>query len=67
MSEESREPDKPPADAEQPPVSADVGHSGSSPGTGDFSTEVDPAFIPDESGETPDEKRAREHPEATGS
>lgn len=36
-------------------------------GTGDFTTEVDPTFVPDESGETPEEKRAREHPEATGS
>lgn len=36
-------------------------------GTGDFTTELDPTFIPDESAETPEEERAREHPEATGS
>ncbi|MFC8039191.1 hypothetical protein ACFUOZ_07540 [Paenarthrobacter sp. NPDC057355] len=36
-------------------------------GTGDFTTELDPTVIPDESAETPEEKRAREHPEETGS
>ncbi len=30
-------------------------------------SKVDPDFIPDESGETPEQKRAREHPEETGS
>ncbi|XAS73322.1 hypothetical protein VUN82_05625 [Micrococcaceae bacterium Sec5.1] len=73
MSEESSEPDRPlsetpaPAEASKPGVPADVEHEDSSPGTGDFTTEVDPTFIPDESGETPEEKRAREHPEPTGS
>lgn len=67
MTEEPREPDKAPAEAPEPPVTADVEHSDSSPGTGDFTTEVDPTFIPDDSSETPEEKRAREHPEATGS
>jgi hypothetical protein len=30
-------------------------------------TKVDPDFIPDGSRETPEQKRAREHPEETGS
>lgn len=30
-------------------------------------SKVDPDFIPDESRENPDEERAREHPEETGS
>jgi hypothetical protein len=32
----------------------------------DLSTKLDPDFIPQQ-GETPDAKRAREHPEETGS
>ncbi|MDR6685669.1 hypothetical protein J2Y41_001224 [Arthrobacter sp. 1088] len=73
MSEALSEPDQTssesaaPAEASKPAVPADVEHEGSSAGTGDFTTEVDPTFIPDESGETPEEKRAREHPEPTGS
>jgi hypothetical protein len=73
MSQESSEPDQTssesaaPSEASKPAVPAGVEHSASSPGTGDFTTEVDPTFIPDESGETPEEKRAREHPEPTGS
>jgi hypothetical protein len=58
MSEEPNEPDK---------VPAGVGNDDSTPGTSDLGTELDPTFIPDESDETPEEKRAREHPEATGS
>ncbi|MDP9981215.1 hypothetical protein J2W14_000591 [Pseudarthrobacter oxydans] len=48
-------------------VPVGAGNEGSTPGTGDFTTGVDPSFIPDESDETPEEKRARIHPEATGS
>jgi hypothetical protein len=58
MSEKPNEPDK---------ADAGVGNSDGSPGAGAFTTEVDPTFIRDESGETPEAKRAREHPEATGS
>lgn len=32
-----------------------------------FSPTVDPDFIPDTEGSTPEEKRSREHPEETGS
>ncbi|MEV7605058.1 hypothetical protein AB0N65_06430 [Paenarthrobacter sp. NPDC089322] len=67
MSDESRKPDQAPSDAPPPEAPADVEHDAGGPGTGDFTTEVDPTFIPGESGETPEEKRAREHPEATGS
>lgn len=35
-------------------------------GETDLSTKLDPDFIPQQ-GETPDAKRAREHPEETGS
>ncbi|WP_416416735.1 hypothetical protein [Paenarthrobacter aromaticivorans] len=65
--DESSDLDKAPSEASKHAVPADVGHEDSTPGTGDFTTEVDPTFIPDDSGETPEEKRAREHPEATGS
>ncbi|SDL25969.1 hypothetical protein [Arthrobacter sp. ok362] len=58
MSEEPNERDK---------AQDGVGHDDSIPGAGDLTTELDPAFIPAESDETPAEKRAREHPEATGS
>jgi hypothetical protein len=58
MSEEPIEPDK---------VPAGVGNDDSTPGAGDFTTELDPAVFPDDSDETPEAKRAREHPEATGS
>ncbi|MBU8868026.1 hypothetical protein [Paenarthrobacter aromaticivorans] len=67
MSEESSERDKSPSEPSKQAVPDDVEHGDSTPGTGDFTTEVDPTFIPDDSGETPEEKRAREHPEATGS
>jgi hypothetical protein len=67
MSGEPKEEQRTPAQAPQPTGPADVGPSEGEPGTGDFTTEVDPTFVPDESGETPEEKRAREHPEATGS
>ena len=44
----------------------------STPGNGDaghdsMGSKVDPDFIPNESGETPGQRRAREHPEETGS
>lgn len=72
MSEKPSEPDKAPAAPAQAAgpagVEPDRGGAGSGDaGTGDFTTEVDPTFVPDESDETPEEKRAREHPEATGS
>jgi hypothetical protein len=67
MSEEPRETEVTPSGAPQPKAPAAVEHDKSTPGAGDFTTEVDPTFLPDQSGETPDEKRAREHPEATGS
>ncbi|MDR6986082.1 hypothetical protein J2Y66_000545 [Paenarthrobacter nitroguajacolicus] len=67
MSEEANETGAAPSEAPEPSVPAAVEHDKSAAGTGDFTTEVDPTFIPDESGETPEEKRAREHPEATGS
>ena len=65
--DESSKGDRAPSEASKQAVPADVEHGDSTPGTGDFTTEVDPTFIPDDSGETPEEKRAREHPEATGS
>jgi hypothetical protein len=58
MSEEPNEPDT---------AQDGVGHNPSTPRAGDLGTELDPTFIPDESDETPEEKRAREHPEPTGS
>ncbi|MET3902330.1 hypothetical protein [Paenarthrobacter sp. 4246] len=64
MSEEPNEADVAPSEASKSAVPAAVEHD---KGTGDFTTELDPTFIPDESGESPVEKRAREHPEATGS
>ncbi|WOH19733.1 hypothetical protein IRJ34_05265 [Paenarthrobacter sp. GOM3] len=67
MSDEANETQPAPSDAGQRAVPPAVEHGEKGPGTGDFTTEVDPTFIPDESGETPEEKRAREHPEATGS
>ncbi|NYD79884.1 Hsp20/alpha crystallin family protein [Arthrobacter cupressi] len=36
-------------------------------GQGGMGSKVDPDFIPAESGENPDQRRAREHPEETGS
>ncbi len=67
MSDEANETQSARSDAGEPAVPPAVEHGNDGPGTGDFSTELDPTFIPDESGETPEEKRAREHPEATGS
>ncbi|MET3366887.1 hypothetical protein [Arthrobacter sp. M2012083] len=67
MSEEPSEAEQTPSKASEREVPAAVGNDNDASGTGDFTTELDPAFIPDESGETPEEKRAREHPEATGS
>ncbi|GAA3275522.1 hypothetical protein [Paenarthrobacter aurescens] len=67
MSEEPNHTEETPSKASAPEVPAAVEHDDGGAGTGDFTTEVDPTFIPDESGETPDGKRAREHPEATGS
>ncbi|MFJ4028300.1 hypothetical protein ACIPWF_13075 [Paenarthrobacter sp. NPDC089989] len=67
MSDEPNEQQKEPGEVSEPAVPADVEPQESTPGKGGFTTEVDPTFIPDDSGETPEEKRAREHPEATGS
>ena len=58
MSEELNEPDTVPAGA---------GNDDSIPSAGDFTTDVDPTFIPDENEETPEERLSRVHPEATGS
>jgi hypothetical protein len=58
MSDEPNEPDK---------AQDGVGHNHGIQPAGDPTTELDPTFIPDESDETPEEKRAREHPESTGS
>ncbi|WP_217376706.1 hypothetical protein [Paenarthrobacter ureafaciens] len=67
MSGEPNEQKRAPAEPQQPTEPAGVEPPRSEPGSGDFTTEVDPTFVPDESGESPEEKRAREHPEATGS
>jgi len=67
MSEEPSEAEQTPSNASESKVPAGVEHDNDAAGTGDFTTELDPTFIPDESAETPEEKRAREHPEATGS
>ncbi|WP_347110087.1 hypothetical protein AAHB33_05265 [Paenarthrobacter sp. S56] len=67
MSEKPSEPYNAPAEPEQAAGPAGVEPGSGDAGTGDFTTEVDPTFVPDESDETPEEKRAREHPEATGS
>ncbi|WP_395398497.1 hypothetical protein ACHMXB_11755 [Arthrobacter sp. UC242_113] len=51
-------------------VSDEPGGAESKPDTGrgetDLSTKLDPDFIPQQ-GETPEARRAREHPEETGS
>ncbi|MFK0041140.1 hypothetical protein ACIQTW_15005 [Paenarthrobacter sp. NPDC090517] len=67
MSEEPSETEQTPSKASKPGVPAAVGNDDDAAGTGDFTTELDPTFVPDESTETPEQKRAREHPEATGS
>ncbi len=67
MSEEPNDAEVKPSETSESGDPAAVEHDNRRAGTGDFTTEVDPSFIPDESGETPEEKRAREHPEATGS
>ena len=67
MSDEPNTTDGAPPEAPKPPVPPAVEHDKGDAGTGDFTTEVDPTFIPDERKETPEEQRAREHPEATGS
>ncbi|WP_420180366.1 hypothetical protein [Paenarthrobacter sp. TA1.8] len=67
MSEEPSESEQTPSRASEPEVPAAVENDNDAAGTGDFTTGLDPTFIPDESAETPEEKRAREHPEATGS
>ncbi|ABM09154.1 MULTISPECIES: hypothetical protein [Micrococcaceae] len=67
MSDQPNEAEVTPSKASEPEVPAAVEHDSGEAGTGDFTTELDPTFIPDESGETPEEKRAREQPEATGS
>ncbi|MDI2037339.1 hypothetical protein [Paenarthrobacter nitroguajacolicus] len=67
MSEEPNKSEEEPSEPSGPEVPAAVEHDKGDPGSGDFTTELDPTFIPDSTGETPDEKRAREHPEETGS
>lgn len=67
MSEEPNKADVSQSEASETEDSAAVEHDHAAAGAGDFTTELDPTFIPDESDETPEEKRAREHPEATGS
>jgi hypothetical protein len=67
MSEEPNEAEMTQSEASESEDPAAVEHDNGVAGTGDFTTEVDPTFIPDESAGTPEEKRAREHPEATGS
>ncbi|WP_309073741.1 hypothetical protein [Paenarthrobacter sp.] len=67
MSEEPSEAEQRPSEASEPEMPAAVEPDNDAAGTGDFTTELDPTFIPDESAETPEEERAREHPEATGS
>lgn len=67
MSDEPNEAAVEPSKASESEAPAAVEHDSGPAGTGDFTTELDPTFIPDESSETPEEKRAREHPEATGS
>ncbi|VXC08766.1 conserved hypothetical protein [Arthrobacter sp. 9V] len=67
MSEEPNEAEVTHSQAAEPEATAAVEHGNAAAGTGDFTTELDPTFVPDESDETPEEKRAREHPEATGS
>ncbi|MCT9868641.1 hypothetical protein [Paenarthrobacter aurescens] len=67
MSEEPSETEVTASEASESEVPAAVEHENGAAGTGDFTTELDPTFVPDESGETPEEKRAREHPEAMGS
>ncbi|UKA53355.1 hypothetical protein LFT45_16735 [Arthrobacter sp. FW305-BF8] len=47
-------------------VSEEPGRAGSDRDETDLSTKLDPDFIPQQ-GETPEAKRAREHPEETGS
>ncbi|UXM92801.1 hypothetical protein [Paenarthrobacter sp. JL.01a] len=67
MSKESNKADRAPSEPSGPGATDDVEHDKGDTGTGDFTTELDPTFIPDESAGTPEEKRAREHPEETGS
>ena len=67
MSEELSETEQTPSKASEPEVPPPDENDNDAAGTGDFTTGLDPTFIPDESAETPEEKRAREHPEATGS
>jgi len=67
MSEEPSKSEEEPSGPSERAVPAAVEHDAGDSGSGDFTTELDPTFIPDDSGETPDEKRAREHPEETGS
>jgi hypothetical protein len=47
-------------------VSEEPGRAETDRGETDLSTKLDPDFIPQQ-GETPEAKRAREHPEETGS
>jgi len=48
------------------PVRGESAPDETAPEETDLSTKLDPDFIPQQ-GETPDAKRAREHPEETGS
>lgn len=67
MSEEANKADETPAEQSGQAAPAAVEHDKGTAGSGDFTTELDPTFVPDDSGETPDAKRAREDPEETGS
>ncbi|MDQ0866428.1 hypothetical protein [Arthrobacter globiformis] len=67
--EESRAvPDEPVRDepVREEPVRDETGREEPASDETDLSTKLDPDFIPQQ-GETPDAKRAREHPEETGS
>jgi hypothetical protein len=63
-------PEESPAVSEEPvrdeAVRGETGRKEPAGNETDLSTRLDPDFIPQQ-GETPDAKRAREHPEETGS
>ncbi|WP_139023362.1 hypothetical protein [Arthrobacter globiformis] len=63
-------PEESPAVSEEPvraePVRDEAGREEPASDETDLSTKLDPDFIPQQ-GEAPDAKRAREHPEETGS
>ncbi|MEV7660557.1 hypothetical protein [Paenarthrobacter sp. NPDC089316] len=67
MSEEPNKAEQAPSGSSEPEAPDAVERDKGTVGSGDFTTELDPTFIPDDTGATPEEKRAREHPEETGS